>query len=306
MALSYLDLIESDHIATVLLEVESDINGLSAFDMALQYNLLDFVKNNRIERIANSLQQEYMFLDPKNKDRAFKINPLSVKLIWDKLWSKSFYFTPLGLFSTQFVLYSIYLLLFTWLSAQQFRVYDPMSMQEVIFWVFNIGMCLFLPVCVCDHKFVWSFLGYVLYEVFQIVDEGIHVYLQQASNYFDFVICGLFISSLSIRLTVWARKYHFGSGGYAYECCLDCADSAANACADLTENSIFVILWGINTIALWRRLSFYCVLSSELGPMIRMIQRMMVDIIVFLEIIGIIFIGVLFSSCASQICCGHF
>ncbi len=56
-------------------------------------------------------------------------------------------------------------------------------------------------------------------------------------------------------------------------------------------DTIFVILWGINTIALWMRLTFFMVLSTNLGPMIRMVQRMMVDIVTFLEIIGIILLS---------------
>eukprot|EP01084_Bolivina_argentea_P015925 29840_1 len=141
-----------------------------------------------------------------------------------------------------------------------------MTIEETVFWIFNIG--------------------YVLYEVFSIIDEGLHVYLSQASNYFDFVISSLFIASFALRIYVWIKKQFLGG----LNCELN-VNNASNNCADLRSNTIFVILWGINTIALWIRLTFFCVLSTNLGPMIRMVQRMMTDIIVFLEIIGIILIG---------------
>eukprot|EP01083_Nonionella_stella_P098541 277150_1 len=260
-ALDYLSMIESDHLATIILEVKSNIKNLSAFDMALEYKLLTFVKDNRIERISNSMMNQYKFLDPSKKNNAFKINPLNTQLFWDKLWTKEFYFTPIGLFVTQLLLYVIYLFLFTFLSSQQFRVYDDMSITEAVFWVFNIG--------------------YVLYEVFSIIDEGFHVYLQQASNYFDFVISCLFIASFALRLYVYLMKTYLGG--------LACLEK--NTCQDAKANTAFVILWGINTIALWSRLTFFCILSAELGPMIRMVQRMMHDIGTFLEIILIILIG---------------
>ena len=79
-ALEYLGLIESDHLATVILETKSNINGFSAIEMALEYELLSFVTDNRVERISNSIMNEYAFLDPINKSSAFQINPLSVEL----------------------------------------------------------------------------------------------------------------------------------------------------------------------------------------------------------------------------------
>eukprot|EP01084_Bolivina_argentea_P067702 123247_1 len=99
-AMDYISLIESDHLATVLLEVKSDIEGLSALDMALKYTLASFVAHNRIERIMTSIMNNFEFLTFDNSNEAFQIDPLSLKLIWRKMFYAPFYFTPLGSYIT--------------------------------------------------------------------------------------------------------------------------------------------------------------------------------------------------------------
>ena len=58
----YIKFLESDHLATILLEVKSDIKldvkdkeGMSALDMALEFDLQSFVSNNRVERVTTSI-----------------------------------------------------------------------------------------------------------------------------------------------------------------------------------------------------------------------------------------------------------
>ena len=81
---------------------------------------------------------QWLFLEPKNREYSFQIEPLALDLFWNKLWTKEFYFTPLGIFASQLLLYIIYLLLFTAISIQQFRIYDDYNIEEYIFWVMNI------------------------------------------------------------------------------------------------------------------------------------------------------------------------
>eukprot|EP01083_Nonionella_stella_P122851 369794_1 len=57
---------------------------------------------------------------------------------------------------------------FTYLSVQQFRVYDPMLPQEILFWVFN--------------------LGYVVNEGQSLLTEVMASYFSDTQNYFDTVI----------------------------------------------------------------------------------------------------------------------
>eukprot|EP01083_Nonionella_stella_P062842 163380_1 len=167
-AFDYLNLIESDHMATVILEVKSDIEAMSAFDMALEYELTKFVTDQRIERITTSIMNNFEFLRPENRDSAFQVEPLSVQLIWRKLRDPAFYFIPLGTYCVEVFLYLSYLALFTYLSVQQFRVYDTMLPQETLFWVFN--------------------LGYVVNEGQSLLTEVMASYFSDTQNYFDTVI----------------------------------------------------------------------------------------------------------------------
>ena len=93
-------MVESDHMATILLEVRSDIDGMNAIEMALEFHLNKFVTNQRIERVTTSIMNDFEFLRPVNKDEAFQIDPLSIKLIWRKMFYPQFYFTPLGMYSS--------------------------------------------------------------------------------------------------------------------------------------------------------------------------------------------------------------
>lgn len=148
----YIDLLESDHLVTILLEAKSDIHGMSALEMALEYNLRAFVANNRIERVTTSILNDFAFLKPENADEAFEIDPFSVDLIWRKLQTPQFYFTPLGEFMTELVLYVLYLIVFTVTSVhiegQRQRVWDTFAGDEIAFWILNGGMfsrCYVLP-----------------------------------------------------------------------------------------------------------------------------------------------------------------
>eukprot|EP01083_Nonionella_stella_P213062 768781_1 len=262
-AFDYLNLIESDHMATVILEVKSDIEAMSAFDMALEYELTKFVTDQRIERITTSIMNNFEFLKASNRDEAFEISPLSLDLVWKKMFESTFYFTPLGLYITTIVLYICYLALFSYLSTKQFRVYDEMGTAEVIFWVFNTG--------------------YVLNEVQQMFTSGAKDYFADRSNYFDVVISVVFIASMSIRYYCVGREPNCDT------------EKDKNCWHSASLNTAFVILWGIATITLWVRLVNFCTLSHKLGPMVQMIFKMMDDIVAFFEIMFILFLGFAFA-----------
>eukprot|EP01084_Bolivina_argentea_P067703 123248_1 len=259
----YVSFLESDHLATILLEVKSDIDGRSALDMALDFGLHSFVSNNRVERVTTSILNNFEFLKPKNRDEAFEIDPLSLDLIWTKIWRKEFYLTPLGLYITTAVLYILYLALFTYLSVKQNQVYDTLEVDELIFWIFNTG--------------------YVLNEIQQLISVGFKKYLSDSDNYFDIIISSVFISALCIRI------YALSKDGPS------CGPIESECWKDGRLNTTFVILWGVATITLWLRLINFCVLSHKLGPMVQMIYKMLDDIVTFLEIMLILFLGFSFA-----------
>lgn len=61
-AIEYLSIVESDHLATILLETKSKMDGMSAIDMANEFELHSFVNNNRIERISDSMMTQCLVI----------------------------------------------------------------------------------------------------------------------------------------------------------------------------------------------------------------------------------------------------
>eukprot|EP01084_Bolivina_argentea_P123568 218973_1 len=234
--------------------------------MALDYELQKFVSRNRLERLTTSIMTDFEFLKPCNAGEAFEIDPLSVQLVFRKLWEKAFYFTPLGTWITEVSLYLGYLMLFTYLSVNRFRVYDDPTPVECIFWVLN--------------------LGYVLYEVQMFFSNGAKQYYSEAQNYFDTLISIVFILSFSIRM--YALRVGKPCEGYIenteYPCYVE--DNIHN---------MFIILWSIGTVTLWLRIINFFVLSHKLGPLVQMIFNMMGDVIRFFVIMGVLFFA--FTMC---------
>eukprot|EP01084_Bolivina_argentea_P159606 277953_1 len=270
-ARDYLSMIESDHMATVLLEIKSDIENKSAMDMALEFQLKKFISDNRVERITTSIMNDFEFLRPTNQKEAFEIDPISVKLIWRKIFYPQFYFTPLGTYCTTVFLYFAYLMLFTYLSINQFRVYDPMSPSEIIFWIFN--------------------MGYVAYETQMLYILTPSRYYSESQNYFDTIISLVFITDITIR--IYALYTGPPCEGNAFDGDIEMENIPCwNA---NTVNTLFSIFWSIATIVLWLRIINFCVLSHSLGPMVQMIFRMMSDIITFFEIMVILYLAFVFA-----------
>ena len=196
---------------------------------------------------------------PENGSSAFEIASVSTELIWDRMWKKEFYLTPLGLYTTTIMLYICYLILFTYLSVNQIRVYDNIQGIEFICWIFNIG--------------------YVLNEIQQIIAQY-NRYFDDNSNYFDTIISILVVTALIMRI-------------YAYEKGPNCGvDECGN---DSGLNIAFTMIWACCTIMIWLRLITFCVLSKNLGPMVQMIFRMLGDIWTFFQILFILFLGFLFA-----------
>ncbi|ETO10295.1 hypothetical protein RFI_27083 [Reticulomyxa filosa] len=71
---------DSDHMAAILLELPSDIEGgKSALDLAIEYRIMSFVNDNRVQRINISFFQQWRALHPKNRENTFKGTPLTYK-----------------------------------------------------------------------------------------------------------------------------------------------------------------------------------------------------------------------------------
>eukprot|EP01083_Nonionella_stella_P230213 814037_1 len=264
-AVDYLSNIRSDHFATILLECKSDIENRSALDMALDYRLTSFVKNNRVERVATSIMNDFEFLKIENIDEAFEIDEINLHSLIDKLEKPQFYFTPLGTFITELALYIVYLALFTYLSINEFNVYDEMAADEVVFWVLN--------------------MGYVFNEAQALISDGLSEYFEDATNYMDVCISLLFCTSLTTRIMGSVQ----GPG------CVTAEDATRECYSDSSLYTMFIIMWSLSTMLLWLRLFTFMILSHSLGPMVQMILRMMKDIGTFFKIMLVLFLG--FAMC---------
>eukprot|EP01083_Nonionella_stella_P070164 187579_1 len=131
-------------------------------------------------------------------------------------------------------------------------------------------------------------MGYVLYEVVQFFSQRSE-YFSHTSNRFDFLISMVFLCSIAIRMTSVQKgplcedeiTQHVDGG----------LDDPIPCWYGTPENIFFTMLWVIVTITLYLRLLLFCVLSSTLGPMVRIIFNMKTDIFTFFAIMFCVFIG---------------
>jgi len=171
---------DSDHLAAILLEMTSDIEGLSAIELAVKYEVIAFVSDKRIERISSSLFRTWRFLHISNKDESFKLRPLTIAEFYDLFKKPAFFMTPLGQFCIETMLFGVYLAIFTYVTSEQISIYQPWSWVEIVFWVLNIG--------------------YMLYECFDIWSSGGFArYIADWTNKFDFLIVCEFAIMMAIR-----------------------------------------------------------------------------------------------------------
>merc|ERR1719361_135769 len=116
---------------------------MSAIELSVQYNVIDFVSDKRIERITSTLFKTWRFLHTDNKDESFKVRPLNVSELYDVMRKKSFYFTPLGQFIIETMLFSVYLLVFSVVTHQELSIYVEFSYVELLFWILNWGYMVY-------------------------------------------------------------------------------------------------------------------------------------------------------------------
>ena len=125
---------DSDHLAAILLEMASDIDGLSAINLAVKYKVIAFVSDKRIERIASTLFRTWRFLNISNKE-SFKVR----SFVNYQLFKRSSFYSLgqfiIGVIET--LLFLIYLSIFTWVSDQPILIYISINWLEIAFWILN-------------------------------------------------------------------------------------------------------------------------------------------------------------------------
>ena len=173
--------IESHHLAAVLLETPSDIEGMTPLDLAFEYKLFSFLSQSKVEKIAHQVWIEQFFLTPK---RTFEVSDIDAWNVLEFLKNPyRFYFQPFGKYVTQTFLFFAYLLMFSYILIQRPGIYDLPEPIEIIFWVFNMG-----------------YLGYEIYQA--LIEDGLKDYLTDWTNYVDMSISVNFAVQIVLRV-VW-------------------------------------------------------------------------------------------------------
>ena len=62
--------VESDHLLSLLLEAPTDIGHLSAFEVAIKYEIHEFMDDSRIQMLMAHMWSEFDFLDPAKNFRS--------------------------------------------------------------------------------------------------------------------------------------------------------------------------------------------------------------------------------------------
>eukprot|EP01083_Nonionella_stella_P214243 772074_1 len=266
-ALHHLNAVKSDHLKSIILETKCDINDLSPFDMVLRYKLTSFVQDTKVERITSSIMNHWQFMKPENRDTSFKIDPLSVDSMWDKLWKSQtrsvFYLTPLGFYLTTIILYIAWLILFTVLSLQRFDIYDELSSMEILFWAINIGYIIHTVQCIHER-------GFELY--YSIIKE----------SYFDTVV------SIALVLMICGRLFGMAR---------DSPCNGDDECPTSSTEELFGTFWVIAMIAMYMRLILFCVLNDTLGLMIQTVWTIKHDVLAVLALFMLLMLIFMISLC---------
>ena len=155
--------VESDHLLSIYLETPTDLNMMSVFEIAIAYEMSDFFDNNRVDRIMGHMWSQFDFLNPALNFRTRDID-LYEMLKFLCYHPAQFYFSPVGRYYIQSLMYIAYVALITVVSEQQAYLYESLSLLEVIMWICNAG--------------------YALFEVMEMSFRGIE-YFSDSTNYFD-------------------------------------------------------------------------------------------------------------------------
>ncbi|ETO31398.1 hypothetical protein RFI_05724 [Reticulomyxa filosa] len=143
MARALLSNIESEHLMAVTLELPSNINGLTCFDIAINNEMLQFLQDPRISAYATSMWHERKLIHPI-KHLGDELNYLDQLKRLVKTPAK-FYYSPSGFNIVRTVLYLVYLALFCIVTYElRYNYHNHFNTSEVLLWWFNIGLVLFV------------------------------------------------------------------------------------------------------------------------------------------------------------------
>jgi len=325
MASSIIDEIESEHLVAIILETPTNIfpdaeddadgaKGLSVMDIALEYEMLKFLQNQKIMKLATSLWYERKIIHPH------KVlgTELAFADLFKRLWNQpaKFYFSPSGLNIIRLGLFCTHLILFSYVTMKlRYNLVNVAnSNAENLLWLFNIAAII--------YEFYRCVLGVgprnyfsIFYNVFEFVKALLWVLLFVLKFVYP-VDCTTLTTSGFVRSDF---TDNFGGAVDALEdALLDDNDAAAAGadsnmlffsstqadasldCADVelrNSNQVesYMILWSVQCILFWLTPLFYLQRTETTGPLLHIIGLMTRDMMNFLLLAGIFWIGVSFA-----------
>jgi len=178
IAVELIKQVESHHLAAIILETPSDVEGMTPLDLAFEYRLYGFLSQSKIKKIASQISREPFFLNPQ---RTFEVTEINAWNLLEIMKSpRTFYFQPIGKQIVEMTLYTCYLIFFSYLLIRRPKLYETPDASEVLFWVFNVG--------------------YMAFELWQLChEEGVTEYLTNWTNYIDMAISINFFLQIVVR-----------------------------------------------------------------------------------------------------------
>ena len=256
--------IESDHLLAMLLEIPTDLGGLSIMEIALKYGCLYFLEDPRIVRIFKVLYWfgGFDFLDPGSNFKELELQ-VSFADVYSRLVREPgrFYFSPVGKFYTALVSYVFSLCLFSYITLIQRYNYDDPDILEWVLWVF--------------------ILGFVMEEVVPFIGAP-RKHLANASFFFRiFPTCNWIVLAY-LRIFDDKNAYRkFNETGQL--------DDIATRNQFRVE--IYMFLWSIQCILLWTHAAIIFDMSCIVTPLIEMILTMRRIMAYWSILISMLFIG---------------
>eukprot|EP01084_Bolivina_argentea_P111708 199259_1 len=304
IAMKLINTIESDHLLALLLEAPSDIGQKqSAFRVALEKRRLRFFGDQRMRDLVTRLWFEPRFLDPSVE---FKSVPDSWVTIWGKMMQlpTRFYSTPAGYYYVSCFLYTIYLVIISLVSLWNIYPYSPMTSFEIVLWIIASQ--------------------FVLYEIVEFKKKGVEKYFGNKSgmNQMDATMSVIWIILFLMRMNInfgWFNNYYIfidetaslvpsliPSVSPTLTPSLipslipsltptisprECIPKAASTCANASYTVMYMILWSIQMIIAWLRI----VTLFRMGPLLRIISVILVEIYDIVLITMAVIIGYMFA-----------
>ena len=217
--------IESDHLFALLIMLPTDIGHQNVIEIALKYQLTQFLEDPRIVRVFNVIWfHGYDFLDP---DNSFVEPDTSIDAVFLKLRKTPgrFFFSPFGKFVISSILYLGYLGLFSYVTY--LRPYD----YEDIFTTENWPEIL-----------LWGCsAGYVVYEVLELIDSP-KEYFNSMTNYWDIIISVNWVILAYLRF-IDPPDLEYGTDGTV----------DYNKQRNQVATEIYMAVWAMQCVILWTR-----------------------------------------------------